>query len=72
MGEEHVGCVHSQMKRRNHAPFRNVVYESECSQCSPPGTRREADKEGLEERRDRASLDVGETSRSVSERTLEH
>ena len=36
--------------------LRNVVYESECTQCNPPGTRKEAEKEGLEERRERASL----------------
>jgi hypothetical protein len=51
---------------------RNVVYESECSTCNPPGTRKEADKEGLEEKRERPSLYVGETARSVAERALEH
>ena len=30
---------------------RNVVYESECSVCNPPGSRKEADKENLGKRR---------------------
>ena len=38
----------------------------------PPGSRKEADKKGLEERRDKASLYVGETARSIHERALEH
>jgi hypothetical protein len=50
----------------------NVVYESECARCKPPGTRRVADKEGLGEKRDVASLYVGESARSISERALEH
>ena len=51
---------------------RNVVYESECSTCNPLGTRKEADKMGLGEKRERPSLYVGETARSVAERALEH
>ena len=51
---------------------RNVVYESECSVCNPPGTRKETDKEGLSEKREEPSLYVGETERSVAERTAEH
>ena len=47
------------------------MYQSECTSCNPPGTRKEADKEGLGEKRERASLYVGETARSVSERALE-
>jgi hypothetical protein len=42
---------------------RNVVYESECARCNPPGTMQVADIEGLAERRDVASL---------SERSVEH
>ena len=41
----------------------NVVYESECARCKPPGTRRVADKEGLGEKRDVTSLYVGESAR---------
>ena len=48
------------------------MYESECAKCNPPGTRKVADKDGLGEKRDMASLYVGETDRSVSERVLEH
>ena len=51
---------------------RNVVYESECSTCNPPGTRKELDKLGLAEKRDTPSLYVGETARSVAERASEH
>ena len=51
---------------------RNVVYESECSSCNPPGTRKEADKAGLADIRGFPSLYLGESSRSVSERAEEH
>ena len=51
---------------------RNIVYESECSTCNPPGTRKELDKLGLAEKRDTPSLYVGETARSVAERASEH
>ena len=51
---------------------RNIVYESECSTCNPQGTRKEADKEGLAEKRDSPSLYVGETARSVAERAAGH
>jgi hypothetical protein len=46
----------------------NVMYESECTKCNPPGTGREADEEGLEE--NLASLYVGEIARKCI-RTLE-
>ena len=52
--------------------LRNVVYESECPKCNPPGSRKVADKEGLSEKRDEPSLYVGETTRSVAERAAEH
>jgi hypothetical protein len=45
------------------------VYESECSQCNKPGSRKE---DGLKERKEQASLYVGETARSISERAGEH
>ena len=51
---------------------RNIVYESECSTCNPPGTRKELDKMDLAEKRDTPSLYVGETARSVAERASEH
>ena len=51
---------------------RNVLYESECAKCNPPGTRKVADRDGLAEKRDVASLYVGESARSISERALEH
>ena len=52
--------------------LRNVVYESECGKCNKPGERKEQDKESLEDRRAVASIYVGETARSISERALEH
>ena len=59
-------------ERKEPCTLRNVVYESECRVCNPPGTRKEADKQGLEERRALASLYVGESARSVAERAAEH
>jgi hypothetical protein len=40
--------------------------------ATPAGTRKVADRDGLGEKRDMASLYVGETARSISERALEH
>ena len=37
-------------ERKEACTQRNIVYESECARCNPPGARRAADKEGLEER----------------------
>ena len=51
---------------------RNIVYESECAACNPPGTRKEADKSSLAEKKGFPSLYVGESSRSVAERAEEH
>ena len=45
-------------QRKEPCTMRNVVYESECATCNPPGTQREADKEGLGGKRDLASLYV--------------
>ena len=59
-------------ERKEPCTLRNVVYESECRVCNPPGTRKEADKQGLEERRALASLYVGESARSVADRAAEH
>ena len=41
-------------------------------QCNPPGTRKESDKSSLEDKREQASLYVGESARSVNERAAEH
>ena len=49
-------------KRKEPCTLGNVVYESECARCNPPGTRRVADKDGLAEKRDVASLYVGESA----------
>ena len=34
---------------------KNIVYESECGKCHPPGSRREADRDGLGEKREVAT-----------------
>ena len=49
-----------------------MVYESECTKCNPPDTRKVADRDGLGEKRDRPSLYVGETARSISGRAHTH
>ena len=51
---------------------RNVLYESECGMCNVLGGHKERDAEGLEDKREEASIYVGETARSVSERSKEH
>ena len=51
---------------------RNVVYESECGECNPDGSRKVADKESLADKREVPSLYVGETARSLKERSCEH
>ena len=48
-------CVQPEEKKDMYTQ-RNVVFESECARCNPPGTRQVADIEGLAERRDVASL----------------
>ena len=51
---------------------RNIVYESECTLCNEPGSRKLADRDGLKEKKEQANLYVGETARSLSERAGEH
>ena len=55
-------------EKKEPCTLRNIVYESECTKCNPPGSRKEAEKNGLEERREKASLYVGkikELKRSI-------
>ena len=59
-------------ERKEPCTLRNVVYESKCAKCNPPGTRKVADRDGLGEKRDMPTLYVGETARSISERAHEH
>ena len=59
-------------EKKEPCTLRNIIYESECAKCNPPGTRKEQDKKGLEERSDVPSLYVGETARSIHERAQEH
>ena len=59
-------------ERKEPCTTRNIVYESECGVCNPDDSRRVADKVGLAEKRDVASLYVGESARSLKERAGEH
>jgi hypothetical protein len=59
-------------EKKEPCTMRNISYESEWKKCNPPGSRRSSDKEGLQERRDTASLYVGEFARSLHERGREH
>ena len=67
-------CRPCQQKDAKKEPctMRNIVYESECGKCNPEGSRKSSDKEDLQERRDVASLYVGESGRSLHERAGEH
>ena len=57
-GEEYPDCTRS-----------NLVYESICTRCNPSGLRK---GELKQQESTRPSLYVGETSRSIQERALEH
>jgi hypothetical protein len=70
--EPSVGPVLKRGEKKEACTSKNIVYESKCRKCNPPGSRREQDKQGLEERRALASLYVGDTARSLSERAGEH
>ena len=50
-------------ERKEPCTLRNIVYESECTSCNPPVTRKEGDKSSLEDKREQASLYVGESAR---------
>ena len=51
---------------------RNVMYESECRRCNVPDGWKTRDKEGLEDKRDVPSIYIGETCRSLHERSKDH
>ena len=51
---------------------RNVLYENVCQDCNPGEEKRAKKVEDLEDKGDVPSIYVGETSRSVKERALEH
>ena len=61
MGERKEACMQ-----------RNLVYESEWGECNLEGSRTLADKVSLAESREVPSLYVGETARSLKERSSEH
>ena len=51
---------------------RNILYESECLQCNGPEDWKTRDKNTLEDTRETPSIYVGESARSLCERTGEH
>ena len=59
-------------EKRENCKRRNVVYESECRRCNVPGGWKTRDKGGLEDKREVPSIYVGETCRSLHERSKEH
>ena len=48
-------------ERKEPCRARNVVYESECTWCNEPGSRKMADKVDLKEKKEQVNLYVGET-----------
>ena len=59
-------------EKKESCTTRNVVYESECGECNKEGSRKLADKVSLADKREIPSLYVGETARSMKERSSEH
>ena len=51
---------------------RNVLYESECQDCNGPEDWKTRDQKSLQDNREQPSIYVGETNRSLFERTKEH
>jgi hypothetical protein len=64
-------CAQSEDKKEP-CKARNIVYESECTLCNEPGSRKRNDKQGLKESKEQANLYVGESARSLFERAGEH
>ena len=52
--------------------LRNILYESECGSCNELGTSKLRDKDSLCDSRNPPSIYVGESARSVAERSKEH
>ena len=71
MWQRPMQTVRSGWREKKPCTNKNIVYESECGRCNPPGSRKVADREGLGEKRDVASLYVGESARSLHERAGE-
>ena len=51
---------------------RNIVYESRCMVCNPEGEKAKKVGKELEDKRETPSIYVGESSRSLHERSKEH
>ena len=59
-------------ERKQPCKSRNIVYESECTLCNEPGSRKKRDDKDLKETKEQANLYVGESARSLCERAGEH
>ena len=46
-------------ERKEPCKSRNIVYESECTLCNEPGSRKKKDRDGLKETQMQANLYVG-------------
>ena len=51
---------------------RNILYESECQECNGPEDWKTRDKKSLTDTREQPSIYVGESNRSLFERSKEH
>ena len=64
-------CAQPEEKKES-CKTRNIVYESECTLCNEPGSRKQSDKKSLKESKEQPNLYVGESARSLCERAGEH
>ena len=58
--------------RKQDCRKRNIVYESKCVICNPEGEMYQKDGKELEDKRENPSIYVGESGRSLHERSKEH
>ena len=63
---------HQKTELKEPCTMRNIVYESECEKCNVLGNHKERDKSTLSDARIPASIYVGESARSLAERSKEH
>ena len=72
-GREGSECYPCQQKTDVKEPCtqRNILYESECGKCNVLGEHKVRDKDTLGDTRDPPSIYVGESARSLAERSKE-
>ena len=58
--------------RKQDCRKRNIVYESKCVLCNPDVEKYQKDGKELEDKRETPSIYVGESGRSLHERSREH